>query len=76
MMLAYNQESYAACLAAQLQEDGDLLTELTNQLPELCEGDPPSIKELVAYKDRMRIPNHEWKYMEETYTRITAIRKR
>jgi hypothetical protein len=78
----YQEESDLGCLVKQLKEEPDLLSKLIIEIPKINGGTAaqPSIKELVAYKDKMRISDQDWAETVKTfglgpYVRISAIRK-
>ena len=65
-MGAYKQEGYAAFIGRQLTEDIQLRDKVLSALPHL-RPPQPTIEELAAYKDRMRIPDAEWHYTVDTF---------
>lgn len=78
MAMAYGEESYAACLAQQLQEDPSLRVEVVAAVPDL-QHKQPTLEELAAYKDRMRIPDADWHYTVNTfgltYATLSQVRR-
>ena len=72
-------ESDLDYMVPQLNEDPDLLSKLVAAVPGLQHTTPP-IEVLAAYKDKMRISDHNWPETVKTfglgaYAKITAIRK-
>lgn len=73
------EKSFAPFISRQMQENPGLCDELA-AVPGLCNCHSPPISDLAAYKDRMRISDHDWPITVKTfglgkYARLTAIRK-
>ncbi len=80
MMLAHTATDYGSCLIKELKEDSNLLNQTIEVLKLYGGGAAPTIEELAAYKDDMKIADHRWHRTVETfklgaYASITAMKK-
>lgn len=63
LILLYQQSSYKQCLLQLLRAEPLVVAELIRELPEFQSVGHPSVDALLAFKDHLHIPDHDWPYV-------------